>query len=107
MTKSAARSDRSDPRGHQAEAPWRIPPAGWKQILRRTWQQTWIDNPSFGGLSDSIDPIAGANDGTGVMVIQARPVRRRLRDVPRFAPVKGGTYCFLPGLTALRCLAGA
>ena len=44
MTKSAARSDRSDPRGHQAEAPWRIPPAGWKQILRRTWQQTWIDN---------------------------------------------------------------
>ncbi len=44
MTKSAARSNRNDPRGHEAESPWRIPPAGWKQIVRRTWQQTWIDN---------------------------------------------------------------
>src|SRR5438874_4853925 len=35
---------RHDPRGHEAESPWRIPRAGWKQILARTWQQTWIDN---------------------------------------------------------------
>jgi membrane protein len=33
-----------DPHGHEAESPWRIPQAGWKQVLRRTWQQTWIDN---------------------------------------------------------------
>jgi membrane protein len=33
-----------DPHGHQAESPWLIPRAGWKQVIRRTWQQTWIDN---------------------------------------------------------------
>ncbi|MFL6765639.1 MAG: YihY/virulence factor BrkB family protein [Sphingomicrobium sp.] len=35
---------RPDPHGHQAESPWAIPRAGWKQVIRRTWQQTWIDN---------------------------------------------------------------
>jgi len=35
---------RRDPRGHQAESPWRIPRAGWRQVVARTWQQTWIDN---------------------------------------------------------------
>jgi membrane protein len=36
--------NRRDPHGHLAESPWRIPRAGWKQVLARTWQQTWIDN---------------------------------------------------------------
>jgi membrane protein len=44
MAKAAARPKRRDPHGHQAESPWRIPRAGWKQVLGRTWQQTWIDN---------------------------------------------------------------
>jgi membrane protein len=44
MAKATARTRRGDPHGHQAESPWRIPRAGWKQVLRRTWQQTWIDN---------------------------------------------------------------
>ena len=44
MAKAAARSKRRDPKGHQAESPWRIPRAGWKQVIRRTWQQTWLDN---------------------------------------------------------------
>lgn len=35
---------RRDPHGHLAESPWQIPRAGWKQVLRRTWQQTWLDN---------------------------------------------------------------
>lgn len=34
----------SDPHGHQAQSPWAIPRAGWKQVLSRTWQQAWIDN---------------------------------------------------------------
>jgi len=33
-----------DPHGHRAETPWAIPLAGWKQVISRTWQQTWIDN---------------------------------------------------------------
>ena len=44
MARSAARPRRRDPHGHQAESPWRIPRAGWRQVLRRTWQQTWLDN---------------------------------------------------------------
>src|ERR1051325_11818155 len=44
MAKAAARPNRRDPHGHQAESPWRIPRAGWKQVIRRTWQQIWIDN---------------------------------------------------------------
>jgi membrane protein len=35
---------RHDPHGHHAESPWAIPRAGWKQVISRTWQQTWIDN---------------------------------------------------------------
>lgn len=44
MARSAAQTNRRDPRGHQAESPWRIPRAGWWQVIRRTWQQTWLDN---------------------------------------------------------------
>jgi membrane protein len=36
--------DRRDPHGHRAKSPWAIPAAGWKQVISRTWQQTWIDN---------------------------------------------------------------
>jgi membrane protein len=31
-------------RGHEAVSPWGIPLAGWKEIIGRTWRQTWIDN---------------------------------------------------------------
>ena len=31
-------------RGHYALSPWQIPPAGWKEIAARVWQQTWLDN---------------------------------------------------------------
>lgn len=30
--------------GQHATAPWRIPLRGWKEILVRTWNQSWIDN---------------------------------------------------------------
>lgn len=35
---------RSQERGHDAQSPWSIPIAGWKEIAGRTWRQTWIDN---------------------------------------------------------------
>ena len=44
-SKTASKSHPSaTERGHQAMSPWRIPPAGWKEIVGRTWRQTWIDN---------------------------------------------------------------
>jgi hypothetical protein len=51
------------------------------------------------------DPLIGNNEGDGVFTIPKRPVRRRLQGLPRFVIVRGGEYCFMPGLRALRWLA--
>lgn len=70
-------------------------------------QQTWINSPKFGGLYDNKDPLVGDNDGTGHMTIPGLPVRQRVNGLPRFVRVRGGGYFFLPGLSALRFLAGS
>jgi len=67
-------------------------------------QHTWLNNPKFGELYDDVDPIAAPRCGT--FTIPTDGVRERVTDVPRFVSVKGGGYFFLPGLAALRYLAG-
>jgi hypothetical protein len=37
--------------------------------------------------------------------IPKRPLRKRLTGIPRFVVTRGGEYCFMPGLSALRWLA--
>ncbi len=69
-------------------------------------QQTWINTPKFGGMYDSKDTLTADNDGSGVMVIQQKPVRTKIHGIPRFVQVRGGGYFFLPGIVALRFLAG-
>jgi hypothetical protein len=69
-------------------------------------QRVWVNDGDFAGLDRDKDPIVGANDGTGHMVIQAR-LRRRIPGIPRFVVVRGGEYFFLPGIRALGWLAGA
>ena len=49
--------------------------------------------------------IIGNNEGDGVFTIPKKPVRRRLHGLPKFVTVRGGEYCFMPGLRALRWLA--
>jgi deferrochelatase/peroxidase EfeB len=67
-------------------------------------QSEWMnDGAFFGGNSDK-DPVSGAGDGTGTFAIPRRPVRMRLNGLPRFVVTRGGEYCFLPGLRALRWL---
>ena len=55
-------------------------------------QQTWCNNPRFGGLSDNKDPIVGdhARDGEAPtrMMIPARPGRLRTGPLPRFVTVR-------------------
>jgi deferrochelatase/peroxidase EfeB len=68
-------------------------------------QQTWLNNPTFNGLTNDCDPIVSNSDGAGVMTIQRSPVRKTVSGVPRFITVKGGAYFFVPGLRALRYLA--
>jgi Dyp-type peroxidase family len=74
--------------------------------------QNWINDPGFGGLADERDPLVGvgvqsANDpGGGVFTIPGLPAPTRVCGLPRFVSVRGGEYFFLPGIRALRYMAG-
>ena len=67
-------------------------------------QSEWMNDGVFFGAGDAKDPIIGSNDGPGDFTIPQRPIRRRLRALPRFVVTRGGEYCFMPGLNALRWL---
>ncbi|WP_371781953.1 Dyp-type peroxidase [Streptosporangium subroseum] len=67
-------------------------------------QSEWMNDGVFFGAGDARDPIVGSNDGPGDFTIPQRPLRRRLRALPRFVVTRGGEYCFMPGLNALRWL---
>jgi Dyp-type peroxidase family len=71
-------------------------------------QHTWLNNPKFAGLYDDTDPLVAPHQGdTGrTFTVQARPFRQRVTGLPLFVTVRGGAYLFLPGIRALRFLAG-
>jgi deferrochelatase/peroxidase EfeB len=73
-------------------------------------QSEWVNDGVFFGGGDAKDPIVGSNDGDssagdGSFTIPRRPVRKRLQGLSRFVVTRGGEYCFMPGLSALRWLA--
>ena len=70
-------------------------------------QQTWLNNPKFGGLYDERDPLVTTvvDDGGQRFSIPDVPARRRVSGIPRFVTVRGGAYFFVPGLRALEWLA--
>ncbi|WPW28501.1 Dyp-type peroxidase [Streptomyces atratus] len=65
----------------------------------------WVNDGNFIGYPGEKDPVAGHHGGTGSVTIPEKPVRRRLQNLPSFVVTRGGEYCFLPGLRALRWLA--
>ena len=67
-------------------------------------QSEWMNDGVFFGGSDMRDPVVGSADGGAGFTIPRRPVRRRLAALPRFVVTRGGEYCFLPSLSALRWL---
>jgi deferrochelatase/peroxidase EfeB len=68
---------------------------------------TWLNNPKFGGLYDDADPVAAPSTPVGAsFTIPTDGIRERVTNLPRFVSVRGGAYFFLPGLAALRYLAG-
>jgi Dyp-type peroxidase family len=74
-------------------------------------QQTWINNPKFGGLYGDNDPIMGQRQTSQVGSAdtfneQGSPVRKRFQSLPEFVTVRGGAYFFMPGIQALKYLAG-
>ena len=69
-------------------------------------QNVWVNDKTFHELGNERDPIIGAHDGTLEFKIPKRPIRKTIRGLPSFTTVRGGAYFFLPGLKALRWLAG-
>jgi Dyp-type peroxidase family len=68
---------------------------------------TWMNNPKFDRLYDDADPIVAPSvPHGGTFTMPTEGVRERVTNIPRFVSVKGGAYFFLPGLGALRYLAG-
>jgi deferrochelatase/peroxidase EfeB len=66
----------------------------------------WANDPKFKDLGNERDPIIGTQDGTFDMTIPKRPIRRKIEGLPAFTTIRGGAYFFLPGIRALRLLAG-
>jgi len=67
-------------------------------------QTQWVNGGVFLGAPEEKDPLVGPNDGCGAFTIPRSPVRRRLHGLPRFTVTRGGEYCFVPSLSALRWL---
>jgi Dyp-type peroxidase family len=67
-------------------------------------QSQWINDGVFFGAGEDKDPIMGSSDNNGTFTIPRKPVRRKLHGIPNFVITRGGEYCFMPGLSALRWL---
>ena len=68
-------------------------------------QSQWITSGAFIDHGAEQDPIVGNAEGDGIFTIPNHPLRRRLHGLPQFVAVRGGEYCFMPGLRALQWLA--
>ena len=68
-------------------------------------QSEWINDGVFFGAGGDKDPIIGSNGGPASFTVPRKPVRRRCVGLPQFVVTRGGEYCFMPGLRALRWLA--
>lgn len=68
-------------------------------------QSQWINDGVFFGAGADKDPIIGSNYGPASFTVPRKPVRRRCAGIPQFVVTRGGEYCFMPGLRALRWLA--
>src|SRR5262245_2262010 len=69
-------------------------------------QNVWINDRNFHELGNERDPLIGTQDGTLEFKVPKRPIRKVLKGLPAFTTVRGGAYFFLPGIKALRHLAG-
>jgi Dyp-type peroxidase family len=67
-------------------------------------QSQWINDGIFFGAGDDRDPITGSNGTPINFTVPRKPVRRRCVGIPQFVVARGGEYCFMPGLRALRWL---
>jgi len=76
-------------------------------------QNAWLISATFNGMSDEADPLLGnraelppGHPTDGFSMAQPNGVSSRIDGLPQFITVRGGAYFFLPGLRALRFIAG-
>ncbi len=76
-------------------------------------QGAWLASAKFGGLTGEQDPLLGARlpfpgdqPTCGFRQPQAAGPCREIETLPQFIRVRGGAYFFLPGLRALKFIAG-
>src|SRR6185369_1806007 len=67
-------------------------------------QSQWVNDAVFFGAGDDTDPVIGSNENGGNFTLPRKPVRKRLQEIPHFVITRGGEYCFMPGLRALKWL---
>ena len=69
-------------------------------------QSEWMNDGEFFGGGRRKDPVAGRERRRGSFYdIPQAADAERLQGLPRFVVTRGGEYCFMPGLRALRWLA--
>jgi hypothetical protein len=68
-------------------------------------QRVWVNNGDLVGLGTEKDPLIAANDGTGTFTIPRKPLRRRVKGLPRLVITRAGEDCFIPGIRALQWIA--
>jgi Dyp-type peroxidase family len=67
-------------------------------------QREWANDGKFIGAPTEKDPLVSTSDGRE-FTIPKQPIRLHLKGLPAFVVNRGGEYCFMPGLRALRWLA--
>jgi len=67
-------------------------------------QSQWINDGMFFGANQDKDPVMGSMGEDESFSIPGRPLRKRLQGLPRFVVTRGGEYCFMPSLSALKWL---
>ena len=77
-------------------------------------QNAWSVSSKFSGLSGEADPLLGTREPLlhgertdGFTIPQESGAPRCIAGLPRFVTVRGGAYFFLPGIRALRYIAGS
>ena len=67
-------------------------------------QSQWINDGVFMGAGDDKDPIVGSDVNGANFTLPRKPLRKRFQGIPQFVVTRGGEYCFMPGMQALRWL---
>src|SRR5262245_21590256 len=67
-------------------------------------QSEWINDGIFIRAGKDKDPVVGSNGDGGGFSMPRKPLRKRFQGLPKFVVTRGGEYCFMPSLSALRWL---